>query len=417
MSRFLRAAAACVALVMPLLSASPAAAREIRTTNYDLYVEAGVDPVETGRMLDALHQQLTAFFGRAPEGRLRFEIYRDQEGFEAALARDNQPYEDGAGLYGPTFRKVWLAVQPTEHYTRQLILHEATHQFHFLVATGNRFPSAHWYMEGFAEYMGLHNWDGRELATGVVPAITLEDYPARAFKAFDEADWDFGAAVRGEIDVGQAGGWALVHFLANHAPLRFRALATALDARQTPADAIAEIFAEAESALAVEFQRWLREHRQPWEWVWNSWQQRGEWIEGESEVVGMARLKERRDRLEVVMDPVEGDLDGGLVFGFRSREDFHVLKILGNRAAEVIRRYEGQWQRIAGPTPRPFAAGPRRLAVEQGRDGVRLLVDGQLVHSMPVSGDMGLLVDASRVRFRVVAPPAAAARPRLAANG
>ena len=72
---------------------------------------------------------------------------------------------------------------------------------------------------------------------------------------------------------------------------------------------------------------------------------------------------------------------------------------------------EGTWRQVAtSRTETPADSrvdgygGARRLAVEQAGDGVRLFVDGEMVHAMEAEGDVGLLVDASRVRFRVVTP-------------
>lgn len=49
--------------------------------------------------------------------------------------------------------------------TRRIILHEARHQFDYLVAkTGWSVPA--WYHEGIAEYWSMHNWDGKKLELG-----------------------------------------------------------------------------------------------------------------------------------------------------------------------------------------------------------------------------------------------------------
>jgi hypothetical protein len=171
-----RAAAAWFAAA---LAAAEPAGIETRSAHYDLYTES-VDAAEAGAVLDALWDRLKEHFGSAPEGRLRVEVYATKDGMHGALERDRQWKVDAGGCYAPDTKKAYLWVQPSESFTRQLLIHEATHQFHFLAATGNRGPAAEWYTEGLAEYFGMHNWDGKELKIGVVPAVSLEDYPAQA---------------------------------------------------------------------------------------------------------------------------------------------------------------------------------------------------------------------------------------------
>lgn len=386
--------------------------REYRTEHYDLYVEGDLDPVETGSMLEALHAKLTRFFGRSPQSPLRVEIYETQNRFRGALLRDRQPYESGGGLYGPTFEKVWLSIQPTRAYTRQLILHEATHQFHFLVATGNQFPSALWYTEGLAEFMAMSNWDGHRLEVGVVPAITLEDYPKRAHDAFDELDWDLEAALFNRVSAGQAGSWAMVHFLAHFDRAKFRALGRRLERREIPEVAFHEVYGGVSRKLVDQFRSWLESNRQPWEWHWNSWVQRGDWIEGESDVVAMSTLKTTPRRLDVELEPVSGYLKGGLVFGYKSSDDFYMMTLWDDRTIRVVRRRDDAWIRI---TQVEIDQPPGRdvLSVEQSKEGVRLAANGKLVTVVDAFGQVGLTVDGCTTRFRPVIDGGAAGFARV----
>jgi hypothetical protein len=82
----------------------------------------------------------------------------------------------GAGLYTrdlPDFphgfqkgSQVWLFDQPSDYYRRHLLLHEGTHAFMNRWLGGAGPP---WYMEGMAELLGTHEWDGRELKLGYNP--------------------------------------------------------------------------------------------------------------------------------------------------------------------------------------------------------------------------------------------------------
>jgi hypothetical protein len=323
-----------IALVLALL-----------TEHYDLHAE-GVDEDEVGRLLEALHADLTKHFGRAPKGKLRIEIYRTRDDWATALRRDRQIVPDGAGgYYAPGTKTAYLYVQPSEYFTRQLILHEATHQFHYLAATGNRNPAVGWYTEGLAEYFAMHNWDGTKLQTGVVPAVTLEDYPAKALEQFDARGQDFPGLVGGE------------------------------------AERLAE-FAKA-------FRAWIVEHQQPWKIVWVAWQERGDRIEGASNVNGIALLKKPAERLEAEID---GDALAGLVFGFRSADEFTLFQRTSG-GWRVVRRKNGAWETLGSG-----AKSGRVLAVTRKGE---CFVDGERVGTFETSGDLGLNVDGGRARFKV----------------
>ena len=85
-------------------------------------------------------------------------LIKDKKRFEqAGLLPDGlPPFSHG---YSGEFR-VWFYDQPSDYYRRHLLLHEGTHSFmvHFLQGGG---PP--WYMEGMAELLGTHSWDGEKL--------------------------------------------------------------------------------------------------------------------------------------------------------------------------------------------------------------------------------------------------------------
>ena len=181
-----------------------------------------IDLEDTGRLLEELHAQLTKFFGKAPKGKLRLEVWATEKEWAESIRKDGADVPTGAGgYYWPTSKKAYLYVQPSAHYTRQLILHEATHQFHYLASTRNRSPGAFWYTEGLAEYFGMHNWDGKTLKTGVVPAVTLEDYPRKALENFDKLDRNLSGMISGKVSCQRPEAWALIHFLVNNHAKRF----------------------------------------------------------------------------------------------------------------------------------------------------------------------------------------------------
>ncbi|MCA9194308.1 MAG: hypothetical protein KDB03_21210 [Planctomycetales bacterium] len=69
--------------------------------------------------------------------------------------------------------RVWVVEQPSEYYRRHLLLHEGTHWFMNKRFGGNGPP---WLMEGFAEWLGTHRWDGKSLEMGIIPK-TRDEVP------------------------------------------------------------------------------------------------------------------------------------------------------------------------------------------------------------------------------------------------
>ena len=385
-------------LITAVISADPAVTLAA-TEHYDVRA-AGPDAEEVGRMLESLHAELTRWFDASPEERLELEIFADREDYRQAILGDGQPFAGGGGYYAPGTKKVYLYRQPSVYFTRQLILHEATHQFHLIVATENRMPTAAWYVEGLAEFFGMHCWNGSALECGVVPAVTLEDYPARALEAFDECGGDLGKIVSGRMPASRPLSWSLVHFLMHRDPHRFKALGKRLDRDQAPLSAWHTVFGQITPELAAEYRRWVAGHQQPWSVVWTAWQARGETIEGDSHVVGIAVLKNTPRRLEAELELVDGNLKAGLVFGYRSPDDFHLLEVLAGGRAWIVRRSSGGWTTLVSEAVPP-AKGRPVVALGRRHDRVTLLVNGEEFHTLEAPGQVGLSVDGCRVRFDV----------------
>ncbi|MCA9266243.1 MAG: hypothetical protein KDA60_20425 [Planctomycetales bacterium] len=69
--------------------------------------------------------------------------------------------------------RFWAYEQPSDYYLRHIVLHEGTHAFMNNVMGGAGPP---WYMEGVAELMATHHWDGTELTLRYMPK-TNEEVP------------------------------------------------------------------------------------------------------------------------------------------------------------------------------------------------------------------------------------------------
>ncbi len=388
-------------LATVLLVAEPPAG-EATTEHYHVWSQ-GLEAEEAGQMLEQLHAELTRFFGRPPHERpLEVEIHADAERFRQAIQEDGQTYVGGGGYYAPGNKKVYTYPQPSDYFSRSLILHEATHQFHFLAATGNRQPAADWYTEGLAEYYGSHNWDGETLRVGVVPLVSLEDYPAKALKQFDDLGHDLEGIVAGRVDVERPLCWGLVHFLRSRYPRRFAAVSLALDGDTDPLTAWRQVFGPVSPELVLEFRNYLIDHQQQWQEVWQSWQQVGERLEGRSDATAVILLKRLPKELEADMELVDGELKAGVTFDYRHEEDYRLLQVLEGDNAWITRRYKGKW---IGPErfkiPSAGDDGLYRIKIRQFDDTATLWVNGRELKTVDSDGRIGLNVDACCARFQV----------------
>lgn len=397
-------------------SSSPASrlvetGRHVRTEHYDLYVE-GLDTDECGRLLEALHAQLAAHFGSAPKGRLAVCVYETKLRWQQALAQDRQPVPaTGGGYYSPGTRKAYLFIQPSDYFTRQLVLHEAAHQFHWLVATGNRALKAAWFTEGLVDHFAMHDWDGRVLRCGIVPAITLEDYPAAALRQLDEAG-PLEDVVSGKYPSPRPLAWALVSFLMEHDSQAYRRLQDRLNDHAAPLEAWGAVYGD-KAPTAADLTKWLAAHQQPWKIVWISWQQQGKWLSAESTTNALALLKQPADSLQATVEPVAGPLKAGLVFGWKDDRNFWLLQATDRGGWRIVQRIDGAWKIVkqspGGRSPPATAtSGPaqRRLALRHVAGGMVLSVDGADVMTVNIpAGAVGLNADGCAARFDVVAGP------------
>ena len=88
----------------------------------------------------------------------------------AGLAPDDLPPFPNGYFRAHEF---WFYEQASDYYRRYLMLHEGTHAFMFH-QLGNAGPP--WYMEGIAERIACHAWDGSELRMDV-PILSADEAP------------------------------------------------------------------------------------------------------------------------------------------------------------------------------------------------------------------------------------------------
>lgn len=102
-------------------------------------------------------------------------VGRTQWHMQGYLMKDRDPFR-AVGMLPPEREgiregfsidyELWLADQPTAYYRRHLLLHEGTHGF-MNTHLGSCGPG--WYMEGTAELLATHSWDGKKVTLGIMP--------------------------------------------------------------------------------------------------------------------------------------------------------------------------------------------------------------------------------------------------------
>ena len=387
-------------LVLATILVTGAPPVETGSVHYDIH-SAGSAAVGTDRLLDCLYGQLSEYFEGVPNGPLQIALFSDRGHFCDALARDGQPMVKGGGYYAPENRTVYLFNQPSAYYTRHLLLHEATHQFHLLAATENRMPKTTWYVEGLADYFAMHNWDGRRLRCGVVPVVSLEDYPAAALKTIEKnighPTW-LRHIIEGRETASRPLSWALIHFLVHRDREAFRRLGTQLDQNSKPLNAFHETTGPVNKEFTREFHRWVVDHQQPWSIVWTEWQQSGELLEGWSETVGLLVHKKPLARLGATIAPSDSQWKAGGVFGYSSESDHYLVQLSSDGEVRIVRRMGKRWQAVLSTTVAPET---RSFTIERLGHQVTITVNGNCLHKQTAPGKLGLHVDGCRAWFRV----------------
>ncbi|MFT4974639.1 MAG: hypothetical protein ACI8S6_000522, partial [Myxococcota bacterium] len=158
----------------------------IETEHYRLYFEIDEsEALQMARLAEAAFDAMVDYFDAEPTALpLKAGWYTDFSAFQAAIVADGTTAPDSGGYYWPGTQTAYMFTQPTVYYSRMLFLHELAHQFHFLARTGNDGRDS-WYVEGVAEYLSRHDWDGACIRLGRLPMLTWEDTPADALAEGD----------------------------------------------------------------------------------------------------------------------------------------------------------------------------------------------------------------------------------------
>ena len=388
----------------------------VRTEHYELhYAGDPADARETARVLEAAYAEYASFFEAEPDlaedERLIVRVLSDRRAFNAAIRADGtQPPAQAGGYYWPGSKTAYLFRQPTRYYSRALLIHEAAHQFHYLARTRNENPGAGWYTEGIAEYLCWHMWDGRSLTLGVVPPLSLKDYPRQALEQMTAKDFDLASVVEGDAHAERPVGWAVVAWLAtgrHGKPQRgFRTFLKKADKGTHPGKAFRQVFGKV-SGLAPRIVSWLSSHQQPWEQVFNEWEMvSASRIRGSARVVSLCRPRGPCDRIAAKLEvPEAGAFQGGLLLHFVDGDDYTVALVDAAGGLRVNRRRAGRWERLGeGAVGAPPRGKTIAMSAERAGDGVRLRVSGKAFGPFDLPGtSLGLALDGATLHFRDVA--------------
>ena len=383
--------------------------KEITTEHYSLYVEK-LSPEEIGLIAESCHARLASFFGRSSRERMRVEIYETRADFlrtlQAERTKNDENHDETAGCYVPETRKCYLWVQPSAYETRRTLLHELTHQFHFLVAATNAWPRLWLYPEGLADYFSFHTWDGSRLRQAVIPRIHFGEFPAEALAAFrGKHARDLKGLVSGRRKPGYPESWAVMHFLIEHRSNPFRAWMEKLDemtasqAQTHPLIAWNATYGTMPPEFSEEFETWLESIQAPWRVLSGEWEDTGAELITETThpQLAIAVLRQPPARLSVRIRPESPETIAGVVFGHSRSNEWHSLTVKGSLLSWSKRsgddyREQNRW--ILSSIEKGVG-----LSLKVSTNRVRIHVEDEMLGDVETSGDVGILVHGGKARF------------------
>ncbi len=365
--------------------------------------------VDYARTLEAAYPAFTAFFGAEPRNAppLVVKVFRDGAAFTAGLTADGlAAVGEAGGFFSPQTRTAYLHFQPTRYYSRVLLLHEATHQFHFLTRTANQQPA--WYVEGLAEYLGRHDWDGRCVRLGVRPLLSQEDTPRAALAEVDPGV-TFTSVIDGAVAASRPVSQEVVRYLATVDSARlepaFRAFRRAVDR----GDAVGPAFSAALGAPAshdAAFRAFVPSDQEPMAVVFLEWTHVDSTtlIGNSPGVFSIARVKTPVAHFETVFQlPAAGTPSAGVLIGYQDAMHWEAVVVRSSgRLARFVVDGGATWNDF-GAAPAPQAGG-YRFQAEYSPGRVTLNINGRpFVRDTALPPVAGPAVDSAEVRFQSIA--------------
>jgi hypothetical protein len=393
---------------MPTATAEGVGLR-LDTPHYRIYSELDAGESDTvARLLEASYTALMAYFQVPPnqEGQLlACKIYASKQAWQAGMIQDgvNMPPDQAGGYFDPGTRTAYLYRQPTTYYTRVLAVHEVTHQFHLLGRAANAGKLPSWYVEGLAEHLARHDWDGRCVRLGVIPLLSQTDLPNKAKDEVQQGGLNLSDLLNNDPG-SRPRAWATVSYFrhAQNGELReqFAAFEKTLEAG--PKAGAAQIFETEIGPLSnynAPIEAWLNLNQQPLQPVFLEWIHQGpNTLRGfASGVLSLARLKTAATQFNA---RYSGSGEAGLLLGFDDSAHFDA----------VVRRQDGSLQLFTAKTGGATwsaslasipAAPSYALSLERtGPQDVSISINGQsLAISHQFTASSGLSIHDSDVAF------------------
>jgi len=389
----------------------------VESTHYRLHLEGTPERAsEYSRLLEAAWPQWQAYFGKKPKlkkgDRLDVRFFKTREPWAAAIEKDGAKAPDAGGYYWPPSRTAYLYQQPTDYYTRTLLLHEAGHQFHFLARTRNKQPSVGWYTEAVAEFLAAHEWDGAKLKLGVLPVISLNDYAGKALAAVKAEGFDLQKFVETAGHDQRPVGWALYRYLATGnkgKPLKkFKDFARKMDGGVPSLNIFKKCFGKP-AVVQPQFLAWLEQEQEPWEQVFVEWQSVAEGrirAAAAKNKVSICRLKQMPKVLNatLLVPPRGVSWLAGLLVHYTGKDDYTVMLLDWGGHIRVQTWTGKSWkilERGAGPGP----GDDGNYKFQMFRKGANVYVQMGLLSYGPwelPEGSIGLAIQGCKVEFKDV---------------
>ncbi|MEZ5991882.1 MAG: hypothetical protein R3E76_05980 [Planctomycetota bacterium] len=364
---------------------------------------------EYSRVLEACWPQFEEFFGATPrlkkDEKLKVYFLATQEGWQAKLKEDGVAIPVGAGgYYWPGTRSVYLYRQPTLYNSRQLLIHEAMHQFHYLACCKNVSPKDVWYIEGIVENFSRHYWDGEQLTSSVIPFCSLANYPKLALELFSREDYDLAAMVTGDRASARPEQWALVRYLQIAEDGKYqkawKQLAKKLDAGQSAGNAFKKTIGDPKK-LQPKILEWLKTQQEPFVPVWNEWQGQGaDSVIGTSKVTSACRARDDATELSATLNVPEGAWKGGLLIGFKDTNSYTVVLLNNTGGFSINQRAEGKWIVLKRGSAPDQIEGTYRLKAVRAGDSVTVSANDIELGSFELDGaKLGVCLENCTLRF------------------
>lgn len=380
------------------------------TAHYRLEAEAdAVRARDWVRLLEASFAQQSAIFEGAPASLpLRVKVFRDAASFRAGLSADGLgAVGEAGGYYEPSNETAYLFEQPTHYYTQVLLVHEAVHQIHDLTRSARSLPF--WYVEGLAESLSRHDWDGRCASLAARPLLSQEDTPLDAQTELAAGGPALAEVVSGAVSPSRPVAQLVFRYLMREegGPLApaFLDFRRAVDRGTAAADAFTTSFGAA-TAQEAAWRAFVAGDQEPMAVVYVEWTHvDATRVIGRSPAVfSIARVKAPLSRFTLAFDaPVGTGWSGGVLLGYQDTTRWEALVVRSDgRLARFDVNGSAFWNDV-GAAPAAVEGG-WRFEVDYTPGRVNTRINGTpfsfATTLPPVSGPA---VDSGEIRFRDIA--------------